>query len=82
MRQDHTGKDDRRTRALYFFDLENPVDVRRLSSPMQAFEGLTGLVVVDEVQRQPSLFELLRVLVDVLRVKSNFFCWVLLHLNW
>jgi len=47
-----------------FFDLENPVDVRRLSTPMQAFEGLSGLVVVDEVQRQPSLFELLRVLVD------------------
>lgn len=39
-----------------FFDLENPVDLRRLSSPMQALEGLSGLVVVDEVQRKPSLF--------------------------
>src|SRR4030067_1489410 len=47
-----------------FFDLENPVDVRRLSVRMRALEGLSGLVVVDEVQRQPSLFELLRVLVD------------------
>lgn len=47
-----------------FFDLENPVDVRRLSAPMRALEGLSGLVVIDEIQRQPSLFELLRVLVD------------------
>jgi len=55
-----------------FFDLENPVDVRRLSTPMQAFEGLSGLVVVDEVQRQPSLFELLRVLVDRPLNKARF----------
>ena len=47
-----------------FFDLENPVDRQRLTSPMTALENLEGLVVIDEVQRQPSLFELLRVLVD------------------
>jgi hypothetical protein len=47
-----------------FFDLENPVDVRRLSAPMTALEALSGLVVIDEVQRRPDLFELLRVLVD------------------
>jgi predicted AAA+ superfamily ATPase len=47
-----------------FFDLENPIDVRRLSAPMQALEGLSGLVVIDEVQRRPDVFELLRVLVD------------------
>ncbi len=47
-----------------FFDLESPVDVRRLSAPMTALEGLSGLVVIDEVQRKPELFELLRVLVD------------------
>jgi hypothetical protein len=47
-----------------FFDLENPVDSRRLSAPMKALEGLSGLVIVDEVQRKPDLFELLRVLVD------------------
>lgn len=55
-----------------FFDLENPVDVRRLSTPMQALEGLSGLVVVDEVQRKPSLFELLRVLVDRPQNKAKF----------
>ncbi len=47
-----------------YFDLESPVDVQRLSAPMTALEGLTGLVVIDEIQRQPGLFELLRVLVD------------------
>ncbi len=47
-----------------YFDLENPVDIRRLSAPMIALENLSGLVVIDEVQRRPDLFELLRVLAD------------------
>lgn len=47
-----------------YFDLENPVDVRRLSAPLTTLEKLTGLVIIDEVQRRPDLFELLRVLVD------------------
>lgn len=47
-----------------FFDLENPVDIRRLSAPMTVLEELAGLVIIDEVQRRPDLFELLRVLVD------------------
>jgi len=46
------------------FDLEDPVDIRRLSEPMRALQGLSGLVVIDEVQRRPDLFEVLRVLVD------------------
>jgi predicted AAA+ superfamily ATPase len=49
---------------LTYFDLENPIDIRRLSAPMTTLEGLSGLVVIDEVQRQPDLFSLLRVLVD------------------
>ena len=47
-----------------FFDLENPVHLSRLSAPMQALESLSGLVVIDEIQRKPELFELIRVLVD------------------
>jgi predicted AAA+ superfamily ATPase len=46
------------------FDLENPVDIQRLSAPMQTLKDLSGLVIIDEVQRKPELFELLRVLVD------------------
>jgi predicted AAA+ superfamily ATPase len=47
-----------------YFDLENPADFRRLASPLRALEGLSGLVVIDEIQRQPALFEILRVLAD------------------
>ncbi len=47
-----------------YFDLESPVDIRRLSAPMSTLEELSGLVVIDEIQRRPDLFELLRVLVD------------------
>ena len=47
-----------------YFDLENPVDMRRLSAPLTVLEALSGLVIIDEVQRQPELFEFLRVLVD------------------
>ena len=47
-----------------YFDLENPVDLARLAEPMTALERLRGLVVIDEVQRRPDLFPVLRVLVD------------------
>ena len=46
------------------FDLENPKALLRLAEPMTALESLTGLVVIDEVQRKPELFPLLRVLAD------------------
>lgn len=47
-----------------FFDLENPTDVARLGDPMFALERLRGLVVLDEVQRVPQIFPVLRVLAD------------------
>jgi len=53
-----TGK-----RAEYF-DLEDPTDTRRLENPSLALEPLEGLVVIDEIQRTPELFPLLRVLAD------------------
>jgi len=46
------------------FDLEDPVARSRLENPMLALERLDGLVIIDEIQRQPELFEVLRVLVD------------------
>jgi predicted AAA+ superfamily ATPase len=46
------------------FDLENPRDLARLADPLLALEGLEGLVVLDEIQRQPELFPILRVLAD------------------
>jgi predicted AAA+ superfamily ATPase len=47
-----------------FFDLEKAVDRRRLETPEQTLAPLEGLVIIDEIQRQPSLFETLRVLLD------------------
>ncbi len=47
-----------------YFDLENPVEAALLEQPMTALEGLKDLVVLDEAQRQPGLFPILRVLAD------------------
>ena len=47
-----------------YFDLENPRDLARLDEPMLALESLRGIVVIDEVQRRPDLFPILRVLAD------------------
>jgi predicted AAA+ superfamily ATPase len=47
-----------------FYDLENPEDMARLSDPMRALKRLKGLVIIDEIQRYPNLFPVLRVLVD------------------
>lgn len=49
---------------VHWFDLEDPRDVARLADPMLALENLDGLIVVDEVQRAPDLFAVLRVLAD------------------
>ncbi len=53
-----------RGRTGDYFDLEDPVDQSRLANPKLALEDLRGLVVIDEIQRKPDLFEVLRVLVD------------------
>ena len=47
-----------------YYDLENPEDLSRLSDPMLALKERTGLVVIDEIQRIPDLFPVLRVLAD------------------
>ncbi len=50
--------------AIHHFDLEDPDDLAKLGAPKLALEDLTGLIIIDEIQRQPELFPLLRVLVD------------------
>ena len=59
-------------RRATVFDLEKPSDIARLSVPMSALEPLRGLVVIDEIQRQPPLFEILRVLADRPRTPAKF----------
>lgn len=46
------------------FDLEDPRDLNRLSEPTLILPELRGTVIIDEAQRQPELFPILRVLVD------------------
>jgi hypothetical protein len=55
-----------------YFDLEDPVSQRRLAEPMTALGPLRGLVVIDEVQRQPGLFPVLRVLADRVPRRARF----------
>lgn len=50
--------------SVNYFDLEDPVSLARLDEPMTALQPLQGLVVIDEIQRRPELFPVLRVLAD------------------
>ncbi len=47
-----------------YFDLEDIEDLARLERPKLALSVLSGLVVIDEIQRSPELFPTLRVLAD------------------
>src|SRR5262245_12475824 len=50
--------------SLNYFDLEDPASLARLTEPDTTLRPLKGLVVIDEIQRRPELFPLLRVLAD------------------
>jgi uncharacterized protein len=56
-----------------YFDLEDPFILARLDEAMTALRSLTGLVVIDEVQRRPELFPILRVLADREPLPAKFF---------
>jgi len=56
-----------------FFDLENPLDLARLENPMLTLSATSHqLIVIDEIQRKPELFPILRVLVDEEEKKRKF----------
>ena len=54
------------------FDLEDPRDITRLADPTTTLGPLRGLVVIDEIQRRPELFPVLRVLSDRDRRPARF----------
>lgn len=61
------------TENAVFFDLENPLDLARLENPMLTLSFDTEkLVVIDEIQRRPDLFPVIRVLVDQAQGKQKF----------
>jgi len=47
-----------------YFDLEDPESIVRLTNPKTALAQLKGIVVIDEIQRRPDIFPVLRVLLD------------------
>ena len=55
-----------------YFDLEDPLSLARLDEPKTALEPLQGLVVIDEIQRRPDLFPVLRVLADRKKQPAQF----------
>lgn len=55
-----------------YFDLEDPTSLARLDEPMTALRPLRGTIVIDEVQRRPELFPVLRVLADRKPLRARF----------
>jgi len=50
--------------ADHYFDLENPRDLASLQNPQLALEDISGQITIDEIQRLPEVFPLIRYLVD------------------
>lgn len=61
-----------RNEPVTTFDLEDPTDHDRLRDGKLALEPLQGLVILDEIQRAPHLFGVLRVLADRRPIPARF----------
>jgi uncharacterized protein len=57
---------------VHYFDLEDYTDLAKLTNPKIVLDSLTGLVVIDEIQRKPDLFPYLRVLADRAESSTKF----------
>ncbi|HEX3070256.1 MAG TPA: AAA family ATPase, partial [Thermoanaerobaculia bacterium] len=55
-----------------YFDLEDPRSLAQLDEPMTALAPLRGTILIDEVQRRPDLFPVLRVLADRRPLRARF----------
>ena len=60
------------TEPVTRLDLEDPRDLARLEDPMLALADSEGLIVLDEIQRRPGLFPVLRVLADRPEIQARF----------
>lgn len=58
--------------SINYFDLEDPLSLARLDQPLTALKDLSGIVVIDEIQRRPDLFPVLRVLADRTPLPARF----------
>src|SRR5207249_4351719 len=59
-------------RSTHYFDLETAAARARLERPELTLSPLEGLIVIDEIQRQPELFMVLRPVVDRPRSRAKF----------
>ncbi|HCE96916.1 MAG TPA: hypothetical protein DER10_00290 [Elusimicrobia bacterium] len=58
--------------SINYFDLEDPASLARLAEPATALRELKGLIVIDEIQRKPELFPVIRVLADRTPLPAKF----------
>lgn len=56
--------DQKNISKIHHFDLENPRHWHALDNPLLALENLEGLIILDEIQRKPDIFPVIRYLVD------------------
>jgi predicted AAA+ superfamily ATPase len=61
-----------RRQRVTTFDLEDPNTLAAFENPKATLSDLEGLVIIDEVQRRPDLFPVLRVLADRAHSKAKF----------
>jgi predicted AAA+ superfamily ATPase len=56
-----------------YLDLENPIDQGALQHPMEFFNSVSHkTVIIDEIQRKPELFPILRASIDQSRIPARF----------
>ncbi|MCD6450055.1 MAG: ATP-binding protein [Thermotogaceae bacterium] len=61
------------TRESVYIDLENPVDYGALSHPIEFFNSVADkVIIIDEVQRKPDIFPVLRSVIDSNRWNGRF----------
>ena len=61
------------TKESIYIDIENPADQAKLSDPVLFFDrNQDKCVVLDEIQRMPELFPILRSMIDKKRVNARF----------
>ncbi len=56
----------RQFQSNHYFDLENPMDLAQFQNPQLTLTRCKGLIIIDEIQRKPELFPLIRYLVDTI----------------
>lgn len=64
---------DQLTKQSIYLDLENPVDLGALNHPVEFLNSLSGkTVIIDEIQRMPEIFPVLRSVIDAYRENARF----------